>query len=195
MPSVYAIEGLDRLGKSTLIDGIKQREGFFQVIHFGKPEILKVYEEAAERWNKEFEGQGQSRNGAYLYQRASFSHSMILAQSGASIIFDRWHLGEAVYAPLYRGYSGDYVFELERVHQLNDSLVRLILLVEDFDRSKHFVSDGESFDDTKRRDEQELFVAAFNRSIILDKRMICVTARDGSFRSRDEILSEALHDR
>ena len=26
---VYGIEGLDRLGKSTLIDGIKQREGFY----------------------------------------------------------------------------------------------------------------------------------------------------------------------
>ena len=29
---VYAIEGLDRLGKSTLIEGILQKLGYFQVM-------------------------------------------------------------------------------------------------------------------------------------------------------------------
>ena len=31
-----------------------------------------------------------------------------------NIIFNRSHLGETVYSPLYRGYSGDYVFDIEK---------------------------------------------------------------------------------
>ena len=31
-----------------------------------------------------------------------------------NLIFNRSHLGETVYSPLYRGYSGDYVFDIEK---------------------------------------------------------------------------------
>jgi hypothetical protein len=31
-----------------------------------------------------------------------------------NFIFNRSHLGETVYSPLYRGYSGDYVFNIEK---------------------------------------------------------------------------------
>ena len=119
---------------------------------------------------------------------------MKIANSGARVIFDRWHLGEAVYAPLYRGYPGDYVFDLEARYQVADkNLVRLILLVEDFAISKHFISDGGSFDDSKREAEQKMFIEAFNKSTIIDKRMICVTDPvTGEFRSRHDVMKEAL---
>ena len=29
-----------------------------------------------------------------------------------NLIFNRSHLGESVYSPLYRGYSGDFVFDI-----------------------------------------------------------------------------------
>jgi thymidylate kinase len=178
--NIYAVEGIDGLGKSTLIDGIKQRLGFYQVIHFGKPEILELY--------SNFE----DKVPAYYYQQASFRNSMLMARSCARIIFDRWHIGEAVYGPIYRKYNADYVFTLEDQFELQRADIRLILLVEDFDRSTHFISDGDSFDDSKRREEQELFIQAFNRSIIRDKRMVCVTALNGNFRPRSDILDEAL---
>lgn len=190
MPQVFAIEGLDRLGKTTLIDGILNKEGFYQVIHFGKPKKLQAYEEARlERPSSLSKEQLQ----LYFYQVAAFRNSMLMAKSGSRIIFDRWHLGECVYSPLYRGYSGDYVFSLEAstgINERND--IRLILLTEDFDRSNHFKSDGGSFDDTRRREEQELFIKAFNSSSIRDKKIICVTGLNGNFRSKEEILREAL---
>ena len=31
-----------------------------------------------------------------------------------NLIFNRSHLGETVYSPLYRGYSGDYIFDIEK---------------------------------------------------------------------------------
>lgn len=176
MTRVYAIEGLDRLGKSTLIEGIQNRLGFHQLIHFGKPRKLDVYS-----------------GDAFKYQRQSFIESMLIANSKAHVIFDRWHLGEAVYSPIYRGYDGDYVFELERQYLDSTANIRLILLCEDFMVSKHFVSDGDSFDDSKRREEQQLFVKAFMKSKILDKRIIGVTDPDsGQFKSPQLILEQAL---
>jgi thymidylate kinase len=184
---VYAIEGLDRLGKSTLVEGIQHKLGFFQVIHFSKPKRLKIYEGAANALIPE-----DADASLYTYQQETFRNSMMLSQSGARLIFDRWHLGEAVYSPLYRKYSGSYVFDMEKTFNLDSTNnVRLILLIEDFQTAIHFQSDGDSFDDTKREAEQKLFIEAFNRSVIQDKRIICVTDRTGRFKKPEDILEEA----
>lgn len=189
---VFAIEGIDRLGKSTLIENIKQKLGYYQVIHFGKPERLKAYEGSImpEPILHGPEADPQLCN----FQAAGFRNSMKLSQSGARIIFDRWHLGEVVYSPLYRGYSGDYVFDMETRYQVDQTnMVRLILLTEDFTCSRHFITDGDSFDDSKRLYEQQSFIDAFNKSNIKDKKMICVTDRvTGLFRPEQEILAEAI---
>ena len=173
----FIIEGLDRLGKSTLIEGIQNHLGYHEIIHYQKPKKLGFY-----------------GGSLYEYQRASFRTMFQLLDSHANIILDRAHLGEMVYAPIYRGYSGDYVLDLERVHRADKMVnVRLILLTEDFSTSKHFVDDGLSFDVSKREQEQNLFKEAFNKSIFSDKKIICVTDKvTGEFRSKEDILQEAL---
>lgn len=190
---VYAIEGLDRLGKSTLVEGIQRELGFFQIIHFGKPQRLEKYQGALMPENLAYD-KDVCDPQLFHYQRECFRNSMKLVQSGARIIFDRWHLGEAVYAPMYRKYDGNYVFDLEKRYDLDEGRhVRLILLTEDFVSSQHFESDGMSFDDSKREDEQNRFIASFNKSVIQDKRIICVTdPKTGRFRDADDILKEAL---
>lgn len=190
VPSVFGVEGLDRLGKSTLIDGIRNRLGYYEVIHFSKPQKLEAYRGALP-----VAGVPTESLQAYHYQHEGFHSSMLLAKSGARLIFDRWHLGEAVYAPLYRGYSGNYVFDLEEQHDLHLARgVRLILLTEDFDLARHFVDDGESLGPIeKREEEQDRFIAAFHRSSIVDKRVICVTdPTTGSFKPKSQVLEEAL---
>lgn len=193
--AVYGIEGIDSVGKDTLIEGIQQALGYYEVIHFSKPRRLKVYE------NVEIEPAIKTCLSAAclqlrVYQEECFRNSMVLAKSGARLIFNRWHLGEVPYSSLYRGYPGDYVFDLEeRFHLDSTGDIRLILLVEDFTVSRHFVSDGQSFDDGKRQEEQELFIKAWHRSIIRDKRIICVTDPDtGGFKPKERILEEALKD-
>ena len=184
--TVYAIEGLDRLGKSTLIDGILNTLGYYQVIHFSKPTDLDIYRKAS---------MGRPSVAARLYQEEGFRNSMMLARSGARIVFDRWHLGEMVYAPMYRGYDGDYVLDLERRFHLDTVYdIRLILLTEDFEIAKHFVDDGQSLGAIQNRQkEQQRFVDAFGKSIIRDKRIICVTdPGQGGFKRREWILNEAL---
>ena len=193
-PTVFAIEGIDRLGKSTLIEGLLNRLGYYQVIHFSKPLKLNAYAHASDR-SLSFAGVPLHSQQLYQYQSQSFRNSMLLAKSGARIIFDRWHLGEAVYAPMYRAYRGDYVFDFERRHELDAvSGLRLILLTEDFQVSRHFVDDGESLGAVeKREEEQALFLSAFERSIIRDKRVICVTDPAlGGFKPKDWILDEVL---
>ena len=189
-PRIILIEGLDRLGKSTLIENIQQDYGFYQTIHMSKPRRLPFYQRQVAIPPKFVE----KNEDLFLYQRDSFISMMNLMHSEAHVIFDRAHLGEAVYAPLYRGYSGDYVFELERAMHVSEAeSVRLLLLTEDFATSKHFVDDGESFDPTKREEEQQMFISAFDRSRIKDKRIICVTnTMTGEFRNQISILQEAM---
>ena len=182
------VEGLDRLGKSTLVESIQQELGYFQVIHFGKPKHLKFYETQATN------GFILNEKSEYLYQHASFKNMFELIKSDARIIFDRAHLGECVYSPIYRNYSGDYVYDLERKYGMGDSRnAKLILLTEDFATAKHFVDDGLSFDITKREQEQNLFLEAFEKSIIRDKQIVCVTDPAlGGFKRKEWILEEVL---
>jgi hypothetical protein len=177
----FIIEGLDHLGKSSLVNGIKNRLGFHQVIHYGKPEILDYYT---------LKGHGPK----FEYQKSSFINLFNLLNADVNVIFDRAHLGEAVYAQLYRGYSGAYVWELEEsfgADNLQDT--RLILLTENFAVSKHFRDDGENFNIDNRWTEQNLFTMAFDKSIIKDKIMVCVTdPYTGQFLSKEDILEQAL---
>ena len=186
----FLIEGLDRLGKDTLINGIQHKRGFHHVLHFSKPMVLETY--SVGESTDPIEGK---REALYQYQRASFWNMFTLLRDAqfSSLICNRAHLGECVYAPMYRGYAGEYVFDLERQFDVSAMhMTRLLLLVENFSVSKHFADDGESFDVTKREQEQELFLAAFERSKFGHKRVINVTAPDGSFRDRHVILEEAL---
>lgn len=191
MINVFAIEGLDRLGKSTLIEGLLNRLGYYQVIHFSKPKKLDVYANAKPSLVDVPTESAQ----AFEYQRAGFLNSMLIARSGARVIFDRWHLGEVVYSPMYRGYSGDYVYDQEVSTGLNlRSDIRLVLLTEDFEIAKHFVDDGESLGPVeKREEEQSRFLAAFERSNIRDKKIICVTDPVlGGFKPKEWILEDVL---
>lgn len=191
----YLIEGLDRLGKDTLIDGMLHARGYHEVLHFSKPKVLDCYR-GGPFHRESLPEQEERRHALREYQERSFRNLFTLLTSAAyaHLICNRAHLGECVYAPLYRGYDGKYVFELERAFRMQEaSSVRLILLVEDFSVSSHFVDDGESFDITKREQEQNLFLEAFEASIIKDKRIVCVTDQGvGGFRRKADILAEAL---
>ena len=175
----YIIEGIDRLGKSTLIDAIIQKKGYHPVIHYQKPKVLDLYENSV--FGPEYE-----------YQYASFVSGFELLSHGTPMIFDRFHLGEAVYSDLYRGYSGDYVFDLEKHYDVaNWHNVQLILLTtSDFDILE---DDGQGFDFSKKEHEQELFLHAFDKSIIPNKHLIDITKWQDTFavrKSTNEILAE-----
>lgn len=177
------IEGLDRLGKSTLVDGIQHKLGFFTKLHFGKPQVLTHYELSV--------GKAAAKEA---YQRESFKQMFDLLQAtDARIILDRAHLGEAVYAKRYRGYDGDYVFDFESIKRIQALSSTLLVLLVNHDQAleRTLIDDGDSFDWSKRAEEQEDFIAAFNRSRFRSK-MILSVGRNGQFIDKDTLVNSVV---
>ena len=196
----WLIDGIDRLGKSSLIKGILDVYGYHLVIHYDKPKSLESLRTAAQAmigdsgengcFNKDVENLAQK-----MYQQACNESMFALLKTEVSIIFDRTHLGEMVYSPLYRRYSGEYVYTLEEDLILSkpyteNSDIRLILLTtSNFDM---LVDDGLSFDPKNKKREQDLFVDAFNRSKLSNKVIIDVHDGNGNYKPYDQVLAEAL---
>lgn len=183
----FIICGVDRLGKSSLIKRIKDEFGFHQVIHYEKPELLAFYQQ-------EMHGIAAAQQE---YQAQSFIAGFKMLESGAPLIYDRFHLGETVYSPRYRGYSGDYVFDLEFVHlkrmsERNEFYIPKLILLTTSDFS-FIQDDGLSFDFSKKEEEQEDFKKAFYSSQ-LPKVMIDVSNGKGGFRNPDDIFEEAMNE-
>jgi hypothetical protein len=194
------IEGCDRLGKGTLIDGLKQELDYFNVIHYQKPELLNCYvKEAQQKLNSLFQASDPDIRSLALkiYQEQSFSDMFeMLSHPEVKFIMDRSHIGEAVYAHRYRNYSGEYVFDLEqnfRTHD-NDCFSNSTLLVLLTTTSFEFIKDdGLSFDFSKKEDEQMDFIKSFERSIIKNKLMIDVHDGEGNFVPAEKILEAVIY--
>jgi len=178
MPNQFLIDGIDRLGKSTLIENLLNELGYHLVVHYGKPKKLTAYQP------KHLHDDSPERK----YQEACNKEMFYMINAGIKVIFDRTHLGEMVYAPLYRKYRGDYIYEYEK--NADTDHTRLILLTtSDFDIC---VDDGESFNFDNKVREQQSFLRAFCQSSIQDKVIIDVNDGTGKFKSPERILREAL---
>lgn len=196
------IEGVDRLGKGTLIQGLKNELGATVHIHYQKPELLKYYIEQAKvelSGMEEAPSEGDIKKLALkLYQHNSFSLMFHMLDNVAfGLILDRAHLGEMVYAPRYRGYSGDYVLNLETVAGVSIMKDALVLLTSS-DMS-FLQDDGLSFDFNAKEAEQLDFITAFDRSAYRNKLMIdvCLKDVDGNSLKRyapAELILEAVLD-
>lgn len=97
----------------------------------------------------------------------------ILETSGKDFILDRSHIGEAVYSPLYRRYSGDYVFELEKEF---DDVLKTCVLFLFIDTPENLIKrdDGLSFSTQveMKQKEVDLFKQAFQKTNISNKHLI-----------------------
>ena len=167
----YIIEGVDNLGKGTLIDGIQQLNGPYMIQHFERPMFSQKIKNNYMEEFPQIETKVLDYEILRRYQLQSFYNGFQhLRQTNVPTIFDRFHLGECVYGPLYRDYSGDYVFLMENI--IEDADVRLILLVtSDF---SFIQDDGLSFDFEARNAEQDMFISAFHKSNIENKIIIDV---------------------
>jgi hypothetical protein len=88
-------------------------------------------------------------------------------EDNINMIFNRSHLGESVYSPLYRGYSGDYIFDIEKKYaEKLRSKLYLITLTND----PHTIlkrDDGKSF--YGNEEEVKAEIDGFNRAHRLSK--------------------------
>ena len=154
MKSKFIIkEGPDRVGKDTQQDLIVKNmpTKVFHKIHYT---------------SVPFKGEQGTTYSARMYTDM-FEMMLSLKNKNINIIFNRSHLGESIYAPLYREYNGDYVFEIENkyVNSLRENLY-LITLV---NNTKTLVNrdDGNSFYESEEGLKAE--VDGFNRAHIKSK--------------------------
>jgi thymidylate kinase len=155
MSKFIIIEGTDNTGKDTQQNLIieKLNELVFHKVHYSS---LPFKDDT-------------DKHTAYSKQMYTdmFRMMMELKDKGINVIFNRSHLGETVYSPLYRGYSGDYVFDIEKqyVNALRENLY-LITLTND----AHIImdrDDGKSF--YTNEEEVKAEIDGFNRAHRLSK--------------------------
>lgn len=185
---IIILEGPDNTGKDTqqklIIKNLYKQEGLvFQTHHFSNCPFTTKKDHIA-------------------YSKQMYTDMFRIINEycikGISAIFNRSHLGEAVYSPLYRNYDGDYVFRIEKkfkdsyFKKWNDpeapsmsygekifDQIYLIVFVGDknviFSRDDKlsFYKDAEGV-----QKERELFERAFEKSIIPHKCIIDVTGKD-----------------
>lgn len=176
------VEGIDRLGKDTLITNLIDNLGYHSVIHYSSPKHTKFY---AEEVGDNLE--------LYEYQHDSFINGFLLLNqdNGINLIFNRFHLGEVVYSKRYRGYDGNYVFDLEEDYDKAMEQTYLILL---YSSNVNIVTDdGKSHDFSKRLEEQNDFIEAWKRSKIRNKLAVDVyNTFSDTYHSRDFITDKVI---
>lgn len=120
MSKLLIIEGSDNTGKSTQASLLIKRleDHVFQRLHYSSLPFKD---------NTDLHVSYSTR----MYDDM-FKLMVLMKDNHINAIFDRSHLGETVYSPLYRQYSGDYVFDIEKnyVNELKNELF-LITLVND----------------------------------------------------------------
>jgi len=158
---VYIFEGLDRTGKGTQIQNLKRylemnKEQSCHVLHYSNIKGNNVEERSKQYYQEMFD----------LIKFATYNN--------INLIFDRAHGGETVYSPIYRNYSGDYVYEIEK--KFGSRVLQNIKLFVFIDEPENLINreDGESFtiELEKKQDEIKRFVEFFEKSKIKDKALI-----------------------
>lgn len=162
MSKFIIIEGTDNTGKDTQQNLIIEKINnlVFQKLHYSSLPFKDDKEKHISHSQK-------------LYDDM-FKLMMMSKEQDINIIFNRSHLGETVYSPLYRQYSGDYVFDIEKqyVNHLRQELY-LITLVND----PHIIlsrDDGKSFygNEEEVKAEVDGFRRAHRLSKIKNKLMV-----------------------
>lgn len=164
------IEGPDNVGKTTLIQNLKNHYNNFTLhsVHYSnvrQPSPEKTIEYSTKLYTEMFQT---------MFETSRYDKS--------GMIFDRSHLGEMVYGPIYRDYTGEYVLDIERqfthIHPVWDSLYLITLVDEPENLIKR--DDGLSFstDLGKKTVEISNFINAHNKSLIKHKLLLNIASHN-----------------
>lgn len=164
------IEGCDCLGKDTQINFIeKEFEKRNQVVHIIHYSNIKLDTNEAIKKASEL----RYREMFNLLNSVKYPNNLVLNRS---------HIGESTYSPIYRSYSGDFVFDFEKDFVNKDHQpTKLIVFTDDaekcLERDKKR-NDGKSFslELEKRKQEIKAFERAYEMSV-LDKKLIHLKGR------------------
>lgn len=164
MNRFFLIEGPDNVGKSTLVRNLRDYYTSCTFTVLQNSNISLTGKESIDYFTKVY----TEMFSTFKYFGEHFENS--------GIICDRSHVGEMVYSPLYRNYSGKYVLDIEKSFEdILDQLVLVLLIDEPENLIKR--DDGKSFSTVleQKRKEIKLFEEAFDNSLIQDKIQIDIS--------------------
>lgn len=99
------------------------------------------------------------------------------------LILNRSHIGENVYAPMYRHTSGEWIFNIEKMwKRLYQESWKTLNLITFIDKPENLIDreDGLSFstDIEKKKEEIQRFISTTNQSNIENKYLIDICDKD-----------------
>lgn len=161
MQKYVIFEGLDRCGKDTQIGLIQKSfsSETFHVFHYSKIPLDTPEE------NREY----SKRMYVDMFEIMKENKD-----KNRNFIFNRSHLGESVYAPLYRNYLGDYVFKIEEeyIEDLNNKLYLVVLVNDPLILISREDGDSLSKNEEDILKEKQMFERAYEESKIKNKILI-----------------------
>lgn len=167
---IILCEGPDRCSKDTQIKLI-------QPLFTDKPLHVLHYSNY-----KGFESPEESKEYSYNIYKSMFE-LLYSTYTKNHFILNRSHIGEYVYAQMYREYSGDYIYNLElyqkRTHPDFWNTIKLITFI---DEAENLIKrdDGLShtIDPIKKQEEINRFVIATEKSNIIHKKIINIDGKN-----------------
>lgn len=160
-PKLIILEGLDRVGKTTLIKELRKTISNPKVMSLSSASPPKCVDEPG--WTP-------------THYWALMMEVSDLVSEGWTIIMDRFHIGETVYGPIYRNSETDYIWQYEETLLAHDKDVWLITLVDNGesiiarDDGGSHEKDAEAYDRTRMA-----FEASHAKSKIANKLLINIT--------------------
>ena len=174
---IIIIDGPDNCGKTTQIAKL-------QPLLIDKPLHLLHYTKL-----KGFD----SNNEMMTYSKNMYYDMFRILESNyktSNFILDRSHISEIVYSPLYRDYSGDYIYDIERKFlTYNHNFWEEIYLIVFIDEAEALISrdDGlsHSVNLVDKEEEINMFRGTTIKSLIINKIIININGK-----SQDEVAEE-----
>lgn len=167
---IIFVEGPDRAGKDTCIRMLKDEV-------FVDPKTIEIHSSATPRGNQFGDLWSE------MHYTHVLKHAVNMHMDGFTVIFNRSHLGEDVYGPLYRDTSGSFIYGLERRILPLDSCY--LILLTDSPENLLRRSDGLSLESDKLdniKQTVDRFDYVFEKSSIANGHKLKYnSARDGGF--------------
>ena len=176
---VVLFDGLDNTGKTTqiqkLVSYFANKDMISTVCKYSKFDKLdkKKEEKFSKRFYKDYFEKIVNWPDKVIPDPAYIAEDNIHYIHDNNLILDRGHISEAVYASMYRPYSGDYVWDLEKCLE-NKYNIYLIVLIDSVEKAIER-EDGLSLsngDADKINIEISKFAEAYKKSCIQNKIII-----------------------
>lgn len=164
---ILIIEGMDRCGKSTLVEQLRKR-------YFTKPQTIVYHASSPPKVENPSAWEAQ-------HYDELFDAFDLMNFDGFDVILDRFHLGAIVYGQKYRNSDPEPIYEIDAdwADYMGNEVALLLLT----DTTEAIMSrdDGGSIESSAAEYDQTraAFLEAFNNSEILNKLHINVTANGG----------------